>query len=482
MKEKSLLVIFGVVLGLLCSEILARFYFFYQYNLAIDKNVKFQIEDRAGGTYRIGVLGGSTSNGFPYDIVGVKPKKEDKFTLPSFSKIILENCYNYEDIVIDKFCDDGWTMQKTVETYFKTVKYKPDLLIILSGFNEIPSYYSPNMKSPPDFFLAFANLKVVELFLRVIYFKPLKDINMTEFYSGDFFNKPVFSKYERRWIKERYARYLKMLIIHCKKNNIPLVIIAPDGNYTFPPTMSIYNGNKNKKEKVLKLFKSSFYEKYFLNNLTPAKEYLLEIEKMVEFSDLYYELGDIYYKQGDFKKAKEYFRKSIDTDGFSFSPSSELRDICRLFSAKYKVPFIDMHSVITKVMKTPVPDFNSYIDNAHLKLEVYYELNKIIVEIIKKYDYLDFSKISKLRSIRENFSFEDACNELSMSEDFKERLTHNTIGWLSAQSNYYFLKYRLFLIIEKLLKEINSDKYDDLKEIEKRIEFEKRRVINWIKS
>lgn len=483
MKEKILLIIFGVSLGLLVSEILARVYFYSLYEFGTNRNVKFQSEERAQGVYRVGILGGSTSNGFPYEIVGVKPKNEDKFSLPSFTKIILEKYCNYKDIIIDRYCDDGWTIQKTVETYFKKVKYKPDLLIILSGFNEVPAYYSINMKSPPEFLLAFANLKVVELFLRTLFLRSPKDVNMTEVYKGDFFSEPVFSQHEKRWIKERYVRYLKMLIKHCKKEKIPLIIVIPDGNYTFPPTRSIYKGPQSKKEKVLKLFKSAFYEKYFLKNLEPAKEYFLQIKKNAEFADLYYELGDIYYKFHEFDKAKDFFRRSIDIDGFSFSPSSDLREVCRLFCVKYRIPFIDMHSVVTRIIKAPVPDFSSYIDNAHLKLEVYYELNKVIVETIKKYDFLDFSKICNLNEINEDYSFDEVCKELEIPDDFEERLAHNTIGWLFAQSNYYFLKYRLFLIIEELLNKIkNKDKYDDLKDVIKRIDIEKKRVLNWLKN
>jgi len=428
-------------------------------------------------------LGSSTSNGYPYDLVGVKlgfkPRRQEEFSLPTFTKIILENFYNYEDIIIDKYCDHGWTMQKTVERYFKKAMFKPDLLIILSGFNEITSYYSPNIKSIPFFLLPLRYSKIGELLLRIFYIRPFKDTDIN--YKGEFFSQKTLPDFEKRWLYERYAKYLKILIKHCKKENIPLLIIVPDGNYFFPPTRNIYKGDITKKNRAIRFFKEAFYYIYFNRNLMLAEKRLLRIKEFCDFADLNYELGNIYNIKGDYEKAEEYFRKAIDTDGYSLSPSSTLRNICRTLAVKYKVPVIDMHNIITDDMKIVIPDYSCYIDNAHLKLNTYFALNKEIVNVIKGYNLLNFNNIvnnsSSRQMVKTDYTYEDALSKLDIPVDFEYRLSHNTYDWYNEQRNYFFLKYRLSLKMMELRKII--DKENSVKVTDEERE-QKDKILDWV--
>lgn len=483
MKQKILLILTSIVLGLFISEIIARSYFYFQNKVNLDWNIKYKFDDRDSSTFRIGILGGSTSNGYPYDLVGVKlgfkPRRQEDFTLPSFTKIILENFYNYEDIIIDKYCDSGWTMQKTVESYFNKAMYKPDLLVILSGFNEITSYYSPNMKSVPFILLPLRNFKIGELFLRIFFIRPFKETDIN--YKGGFFSQKALPDFEKRWLYERYAKYLKILIKHCKKENIPLLVIIPDGNYTFPPTRNIFKGDITKKKRAQMMFREVVYYTYFNKNLLLAEKRLLSIKKFCEFADLYYELGNIYYIKNDYEKARDYFRKAIDIDGYSLSPSSTLRNICRTLAVNNRIPVIDMHNIVTDNMKFPIPDYSCYIDNAHLKLRTYFELNKEIINVIKGYNLLNFNNIvnnsSGRNRIKTDYTYDEALSRLYIPEDFEYRLSHNTYDWYNEQSNYFFLKYRLTLKMMELRKIIDKDNSSKLTDEEKQ---EKERILDWV--
>lgn len=474
MKEKILLIFFGVIFGLITSEIVARLYFFYDEKIAQPKKVNFKKKENQD-QYRIAILGESTSRGFPYNMVDVYHRENYDFYLPTFSKIMLEKYFGYKDIKIDPYCEGGWTIKQSVNYYFKKAEYKPDLIIIIAGFNEIPCYYSPNMDEIPEFLLPFAKFKIGELLLRAIFIKPVVEDTR---YKGDFFSKKILPDFEKKRINDRYEKYLNRVIKHSKKENIPLIIIAPDGNYLFPPTRSIYQGEKDKKSLALKLFKEAFYYRYFENNLSKAKEILLKIKEFADFSDLYYELGSLFYLEKKYDQAKEYLRKSIDLDGYSFTPSSELRDICKNSAKKEGIPFIDMHNIVTVNLKTAIPDYTYYIDNAHLKLEAYFELNREIINQIKENNFLDFKKHKEYTI--DKIMFIDVVKELNIPSDMDKRISYNTLEWLDEQSNYFFLKYRFFLKMVELKKIVaNSEVFPD---IEERLKKEEEKILNWIKQ
>lgn len=472
-REKCLLTILSIILGLILSECIARLYFYLDYNVFINKSVKFKNNDK--NSYRIAILGESTSRGFPYNMVDVYYKEPYDFYLPTFTKIILEKYYNQKEIIIDPFCEGGWTIKQSVEYYFKNVKYKPNLIIIIAGFNEVPCYYSPNMDEIPFFLLPLSKIKVGELILRAIYIKPVVEDTR---YKGDFFSKKIIPDFERERIERRYEKYLKMIAIHATKEKIPLIIISPDGNYLFPPTRSIYNGPKEKKNLALQLFKKAFYYKYFENNIKKAKEILLKIKEFASFADLYFELGEIYYIENDYENAEKHLRTAIDIDGYPFIPSSNLRDICKRIAENYNFPFIDMHDVITKRLNAKIPDYNFYIDNAHLKLIVYFELNKAILEIMDKYNFFHF--LPDFDNAIKKINFNEAIKFLHIPSDLEKKISYNSLEWFDEQSNYFFIKYRFYSIMLKLKQIVdNKGVFPDL---ENRFYNEKRRLLKWIQE
>ena len=74
----------------------------------------------------------------------------------------------------------------------------------------------------------------------------------------------------------------------------------------------------------------------------------------------------------------------MDADELPDAITTEYKDILRSLAREYDVPAIDLHELITEQLGNDVPDYESFLDNCHLRPHVYEALGEAIVAALRE--------------------------------------------------------------------------------------------------
>lgn len=390
---RLLLVVMGLALGLLLSEIAIYVYVEWAIWSPYRRPPTYKVDE---GGLRLAVLGGSTSNGGPYSDAQVVLRNRNSsaypedtgrnFNLLSITEYFLKSRFGYSDVEVDAYTYGGWPVEWAVKDYWQNAKYKPDIMVLYTGHNEWIGYYSSNMSPPPRALSFLGHLNTGSTLLRYLFTRQARPEDQYN-YEGPFFNDEVLPWYEAEFNRSRFTRYVEILIQHCKAEDIFLIIVIPEGNYLNVPARSIYRGPADQRVRALSLFKQAFREKYFEGNLERAKAILEELNGFCGFTDLYFELGDIYHREGAFDKAREYLCKARDSAGMPTTITSEYRRVLQELAESNDVPYIDMNELVTEELGAEVPDFSIFLDDCHLRPHVYEALSRQIIGLLREHKY-----------------------------------------------------------------------------------------------
>ncbi|MBT3295331.1 MAG: tetratricopeptide repeat protein [Verrucomicrobia bacterium] len=335
----------------------------------------------AAGKIRMAVLGGSTSIGQPYSSSMVGPP-ESRFNLLSATRFLLEQRLGCPGVEIDNYAGSGWSAETTVDHYFERPGPRPDVVVLYTGQNETTRYYSPNMLPPQAFLAPLARLQSGNLLLRRLFTSQV--VPSDQRYTGKFFSDNVIPPYERRHNLARYRRYVERMIRHAAAEGIFLVIVIPQGNLLFPPTRSVYEGPESRKAEALHLFKKAWQARHIDDQPDRALDLLEALRGFCSFADLYYALGDLHYSRGAFDTALPYLRRARETDDFPVCITPAYREVLHELVKEHGVAHIDMDQVIREHLGRPVPDYTTFLDDCHLNLNVYLELSRQIIRVMRQ--------------------------------------------------------------------------------------------------
>ena len=152
--SRLLLIFIGLAMGLGLSELAIFAYYGLGLWLPLRQAPAYQVDD---SSIRLAILGGSTSEGVPYNGATPDPPEEFHLLLPreegrefnllTITKYFLEQHFGYSNIKVDRYAHSGDSIKETMETYERSARYKPDILVLYSGHNEYHCYRNPGSVS-----------------------------------------------------------------------------------------------------------------------------------------------------------------------------------------------------------------------------------------------------------------------------------------------------------------------------------------------
>jgi tetratricopeptide (TPR) repeat protein len=308
-------------------------------------NVELFKKKKDKGTFRIIVLGESTTAGYPYFHNGSFHRWLQYRLMLTFPEKRFE-VINLSLTAVNSYTVLGFAKE--------VINYNPDAILIYTGHNE---YYgalgvasTDKIGGNPFMVNLILNLREFRLTqLLTNLYEKLAGKNMTG--SGGTRMKmmvadeqiPYNSKLFNRGIKQFTTNIDKTLRLF-NKYNIPVFISNLVSNEKdFKPFMSVaidsiqFHGfEKNFKSGVMAFENSDFLL---------ASQLLQKANKIFNANALCnFYLGKVAYKQADFKQAKEYFLRAKDHDGLRFRAPEQINEIIIQLCSKYS----NTHLVDTK--------------------------------------------------------------------------------------------------------------------------------------
>ena len=482
LRGKLLRLLFGLTFGLLLSELGIYVYFGHLVWLPLAAPPKYDTDQTS---IRLAVLGGSTSKGVPYNGALRSAGFDRDFTLLGTTQLLLELRYGYTNVETDMYAEGGWPIENAVKCYWETAEFRPDVMVLYSGHNELASYYSSNMVPPYEALSPLSRTNTGQLLLRDLYRRQASAEDLE--YRGKFFTENTLPSYEAEFNKERYRNYVLRLIKHCRSEGIFLIVVIPEGNYLYPPTRSVYHGPSQRQEECLKRFKQAFYLKYYKQDDAGARAILEELTEICSFADLSFELGEILYRQGNIEKATKYLGQARELDEFPPVIKSEYRQLLLDLARRYDVPTIDMRELITDRLGVPLPDHSCFVDNCHFRLPLYEVLAGEIIRVLREgpFGKLDLPGKDLTILARERDEY------LGLTEEQILYCWARAHNWVAEEASETFLRLPRLESSQRFLREIQAappppsvTKFvnEKIAWVEKEIESERARVLNWIRE
>jgi tetratricopeptide (TPR) repeat protein len=364
---------------LILNPEIARRYFFKVKSLPYSNQEVFD-EIKKENTFRVFVMGGSSTQGFPFAPLG------------AFSRYLqqrLELLYPASKIEVVNL---GITAVNTytIRNFIPGVlEQNPDLIIIYAGHNE---YYGALGVGSMESFGTSRNIINLTLSLnRFKIFELLTDIirDISNWFSSE---QPVNkdATLMARMVKEQYITLDSNLYY--------------DGILQFECNMrDILNMIKEKKVKIL------------LSTLTCNTR---DQKPFVSVKTEKYPLADKVFKEAQYELSKSdrdiadsLFTLAKELDALRFRAPEKINELIKGYGSEYKFPVVDIDSVFRSISPFGIVGDNLMTDHLHPTLEGYQLIGKTFFDAMISYNYLPKTRAIDLTNeqqdsiIKKNFIF-----------------------------------------------------------------------------
>lgn len=346
------------------------------------------------GTFRIFVLGESTTAGYPY------------FHNGSFHRWLQYRLMNefpdkkFEVINLSLTAVNSYTVFGFAKA---VIHYNPDAILIYTGHNE---YYgalgvasTEKIGGNPymvNMILSLRELRLTQLLTNL--YEKIVGTHMTD--SGGTRMKmmvadeqiPYDSKLFNRGINQFRSNIDKTLRLF-NKFNIPVFISNLVSNEKdFRPFVSVAVDSV-RFPGFNKYFKSGM-EAFEKSDFLTASQVLLRADKIFDASALNkFYLGEAVYKLGDLKQAKEYFVRAKDLDGLRFRAPEQINVIIGQLCDKYSnVYLVDNKTVFENWSNDHIIGNELILEHVHPNLTGYALMSDTFYETMKKENLLPVNK------------------------------------------------------------------------------------------
>jgi tetratricopeptide (TPR) repeat protein len=414
LRVSILLFVISLIIGIVIAEIGLRGYINFKNRLFISKEIKntsyfvsnpkswniikgqkFR-KKKSNSTFRIFIFGGSTVEGSIH---------QGKVSFSKFMEIILKARNQPKSIEIINFGKAGETSKEVLTKVKKSIKYKPDLLIIYSGHNEYIKYDEIE-KSILGTMEIFCNTFYLYRFLlkkRLLKFKNKNFPNLN--YQRKLEDKRICKKNKFLKIRNDYKKRLKRIVRIAEKHQINLIFCNVAGNYKgWEPNRSCHKNRISHKELIA--WRSHFYRGKELQKNKKYRQAIKEYELANSFDNSFaetnYQLGICYEKIENFKKAKAKFKDAVNQDCDPKIASTHLNEYIRKICQNYQIPFVDVITAFEKVAKHSLIGYDIMVDAHHPSMFGQLLIAKEIIKVMEKYHFANFKKKNKLLNGKNN--------------------------------------------------------------------------------
>jgi tetratricopeptide (TPR) repeat protein len=337
-------------------------------------------------TFRIFILGESTTAGYPYFHNGSFHRWLQYRLMHEFPD------KKFEVINLSLTAVNSYTVFGFAKAL---IHYNPDAILIYTGHNE---YYgalgvasTEKIGGNPymvNMILCLRELRLTQLLTNLYvkiagtHTKGSGGTRMKMMVSDE--QIPYDSKLYNRGINQFRSNIDKTLSLF-EKYNIPVFISTLVSNEKdFKPFISI----------AVDSIRFPGFNKYFKdgtkafekNDFLAASQLLLKADKICDASALCnFYLGETTYKLGDLKQAKEYFVKAKDLDGLRFRAPEQINDIIRKLCDKYRDAYlVDTRAAYEKWSDDHIIGHELILEHLHPNLNGYALMSDAFFEKMKK--------------------------------------------------------------------------------------------------
>ncbi|MCY7360848.1 MAG: hypothetical protein LH629_02090 [Ignavibacteria bacterium] len=314
-------------------------------------------------TYRIYVIGESTSRGFPYSRVGSFPFQ-------------LEQMLNSENpdlhFEVINFSMDATNSYVGLDILDEILKYPPDLAIIYYGNNEFIGFGGQGEFYKPVFQLNkfMVDSRIYQLIKRAATFLAKKDNKMflekMARKNQVYYNSSIY----RTTIADFTKNYSE-IITKLKERNVQVIACGVARNLKdFNPDK--YGASTNYVTQIEKLYDSTDVN-------------LFEKLSKPEFdrADYCFATGKYLLQKGNKEMADSFFERACSLDGLRLRAPSEINDTIKKLAEKYKISLVNIQETINRSDSSGIAGNSVMLEHVHPDLAMHTLIaNQLASEIV----------------------------------------------------------------------------------------------------
>ncbi|MEA1985883.1 MAG: hypothetical protein U9N76_00155 [Candidatus Marinimicrobia bacterium] len=342
------------------------------------KPQSFQIEKKPN-TFRIFIVGGNVATGVPYD---------KSITLTNMLNYSLEKInpdINFEiiDLTVNSFSSFA-----VADIIKKTPKYKPNLIIINTGYNEFfgipnaPKLYNYRLEYfLVKSFIYFRQTRIYQLIETIINYFSEQTINEINYLQADYSNDKI--KFQsKQYLQKRkdFLRNLYKIESITSKYKIPVMISSVSSNISdIPPFQSLFND-----EELTDINLNSEIKHYLTQGQnTRATDWLEDLKSWEPQSAIYYySKANLDKKNNQIKSSLRNYTIAIRIDQFHFRPLEDWNFAIKNFAYEKKWIFVDINSLYDKKTDNKLNCDKIFVDHIHPNIYGYWLfVNEHILEM-----------------------------------------------------------------------------------------------------
>lgn len=378
---------------------------------------------KPAGTFRIVVLGGSTTYGRPYD-------REVAFG--AWLEKLIERYAGNEAVEVLNAGGISYASYRVRRVMQEMAAYEPDLFVLYSGHNEfLEARTFSELREQSEFVRTLRGMahhsRIYSVLARMLgrAAEPsdgsaslgdnveamLEKVGGPDLYRRD----EVF----RQGVIHQYRHEISEMVRFCREEKIPLVMA------TLPVNLSGVSPFKSEHARQLDAKSSAKWSAAFargnmaLDQKQPEQAIAAYFEAEAldsGFAELHYRMGMAYLLLGQDNMAYRAFDLARQEDIVPLRAINELNDILRDIAEQEGVPLADVEKTFVRVSPGHIPGENLFVDHVHPTIEGQQLVAWVIVSAATDAGLLPLDPASWRRAMPEAREFlRDALNQISES-------------------------------------------------------------------
>ncbi|MEA3500070.1 MAG: hypothetical protein U9R41_03500 [Candidatus Marinimicrobia bacterium] len=343
--------------------------------------------------FRIFVVGGNIVNGVPYD---------ESINFSSIFKYLTKKYNRNIDLEIIDLSINSINSYGVKDIIKYLPKYKPDLLILNTGYNEF--FGIPNSSKINNFhleyfftksFIFFRKFRIYQLTEKIVNFFQEQNVDKINYLQADYYDNRVDYK-SGKYINKRknFLRNLYKIEDITNRYHIPVIISNLSANISsIPPFHSEFNDEELTDIELYRNFPNYLIQ----DDKTQAEDWLQDLKSWEPQSAIYYYCKAILDKKNNqIESSLKNYTIAIRIDKFHFRPLQDWNFAIKNFANEKEWMFVNIDSVYDDLTFHKLKCDNIFIDHIHPNIKGYWLFVKEHFNVIEKNKLFSIKKNNKL--------------------------------------------------------------------------------------
>ncbi|MBI4382725.1 MAG: hypothetical protein HY579_01665 [Nitrospinae bacterium] len=367
---------------------------------------------KAPGTYRIFLVGASTTRGFPFN--------DRKISYSGFLGQILKDVLPGHAAEVVNAGYDAISSYGVEDIFRQLLEYDPDLIVVYSGHNEFIGHFGANSKV--NFGNRFVNDLTTRLYRSRLFFvselltlklaslaKPESSrserVNMFKVMMKE--NKMTWTGRDHADTLENYERNLGDMARMAKEKRVRVIFSTLASNLRdFSPVRSEADPNLGPAQRTV--FMSGLQkarEAMAGGGLDEAIAFFREVQSVdPHYAQEHFELARAYERKGDYRRAHEEYVNAREDDKVHLRACVLFNQAVERVGKTENAPVIDMETELERLSPNGLIGSNFFLEHVHPNINGHLIMADALARFLARNDFIepqDRWDWSRLRSARE---------------------------------------------------------------------------------